>query len=419
MKRNFGDFISAYMDYAKDSFCPPDFHLWTALSLLAGSVERKVWSEQIVSDVGASVTYYPNLYVLLVSHPGGGKSTALGRGVELLEDLKREYNPDFKLIPNQITEPRLIEAMTIRQQIQISANALAYYSSGYFYASEASASALQNLHGNFNSTITEFYDCPKVFRKSTKIDGNSDIDNICFNVFAGSTFDYLKELVNERSVMGGLASRFIYVIQKDRFVREAKLYDAVDVQKRAERMQIKKKLVADLAHINKLIGVFTLTKEFKERWTQWQPVNQKFLIDLDSPRMESLLARKSTNLMKVCMLLSISESDDLILNETHWEKGLKIMEDVTKDSATIISSALIAAKDTQQGLNQIILQTIKQNGGIMPLMKLKSKIIANGNDLMRIDVTLKVLQESGDVTTTSNERGLSYIKLLVDPDRQF
>ncbi len=409
MKRNFSDFLTSYLDYARDGYCPDDFHLWTGLSLLAGALERKAWTNQSL------VRHFPNIYVLLVSHPGVGKSTALERGVDLLEELRLQHNPDLKIIPNQITEPALIDMMKIRQQIQLSENMLAYHSSGYFYASEASASALQNLFGDFNASITAFYDCPKVFRK--KIMSNKDlteINNACFNILAGSTFDYLKKLVNEESVMGGLASRFIYVIHKDREVREAKWNQEQKVD-----MVTRNKLIEDLASINKIIGAFIPTKGFIELWEKNQPIFDQKLIDLDSPRMESLLARKSTNLMKLCMLLSVSEGNSMELNEAHWEQAYGMIENVTKDNAFVVSSALIASKDSQQGLNQLILQAIKKGGGLMQMKELKQKIMSNGNDVMRLDTTMKFLHENGSVETKSNERGLPYIKLLVDPDRQF
>lgn len=397
------------MEYARDGYCPDNFHLWTGLSLLAGAVERKVWTRQSL------VTHHPNIYVLLVSHPGVGKSTALERGVDILEELRMQCNPDFKIIPNQITEPALIDMMKIRQQIQISENVLAYHSSGYFYASEASASALQNLFGDFNATITAFYDCPKVFRKKIMSSKElTEINNACFNILAGSTFDYLKKLVNEESVMGGLASRFIYVIHKDREVRKSKW----NVEQKVDTV-MRGKLIEDLDKINKIIGAFKPTKGFIEQWEHYQPIFDQKLIDLDSPRMESLLARKSTNLMKICMLLSIAEGDSMELNTAHWERGLELVEDVTKDNAFVISSALIANKDSQQGLNQLILQTIKKNGGTIQSKVLKQKIMSSGNDVMRLEATMKFLNESGSIETKSNERGLPSVKLLVDPDRQF
>lgn len=404
MARNFPDFLTGYCDYAADAYCPPQFHQWVGLSVIAGALERKVWVAP------AHIKQYPNIYCLLVSHPSTGKSTALERGVDLLEELKTNHNADFKLIPTQITEPGLVDMMGTLASIEIGTT-IVRHSSGYFYASEASQCALQNLHGDFNATITLFYDCPRIFRKKIKMENHvNEIPNICFNVLAGSTFDYLKNIINEDSVMGGLASRFIYVIHRDRIVREPK-WDAerkVDEQKR-------KLLLADLARINQLKGKFKPTPEFIQLWEDYQPEFDKFLIGLKSPRMESIMARKSTNLLKVCMILSASERDDLVLNESHWEKAKGFIDDITKDNALILSSAIIAQTDTQASMNQLILQTVRSHGGATSMISLRSAIFRQGNDVAKFEPTLKFLIDSRKVQLTS-VKGSPGIELLVDPD---
>jgi hypothetical protein len=401
--RNLPNFLDSYVEYANDDFCPKNFHLWTGISIVAAALERKVWTAQSMT------THYPNIYTLLVSHPGMGKSTAILRGTDLLEDLRIHKNPEFKIIPNQITEPALLDAMNIRAGIQIG-NTTIFHSSGFFYASEASASALQNLHGNFNSTITELYDCPRIFRKKLKMDAQpTEIPNACFNILAGSTFDYLKTLVNEQSVMGGLASRFIYVICKDRIVRQSK-WDQVSTVD----VGLKKKLIDDLGIINKLVGKFQPTKAFIAAWEAFQPEFDRTLIALDSARMESILARKSTNVMKVCMILSAAESDNLILDTRHWDKAMQIVDDVTKDNAFILSSAMIADRDSQSGMTQLIGQTIKKYGGEMSMKELKTKVTMNGSD---VDSFNKTFQFMLGADLISMESTGSRVKVFIDQDK--
>lgn len=410
MSRNFPSFLDAYLEYADDSFCPRDFHLWTGLSIIAAALERKVWMEQ---DLGyASIMHYPNIYALLVSHPGVGKSTAMDRGVDLLEQLKEYINPDFKIVPNQATEPALIDLMKLRGEIRIGST-IFFHSSGFFYASEASASALQNLYGDFNATLTAFYDCPKWFRKKTKGEREMvELPNVCFNLLAGCTFDYLKKLVNEESVMGGLASRFIYVISKERKVRQSRWHQGKIVPKLGETT-MRERLIEDLDKINKLVGRVTPTPEFIARWEKEQPEFDQFLIDLDSPRMESLYARRFTNLMKVCILLCVSEGDSLVLTEDHWVRAKRLIEDVTKDNAFVVSSAMMADKTSQSGTNQTLGQLVKKAGGTIETAQLKQLAFMNGNPVALINETLEYMVNAGLLAYVD---GAERIKLLVDPD---
>jgi len=400
--RKFPNFLDAYFAYARDNFCPDSFHEWIGLSILAGALERKVWVNQ------GMVMHYPNIFTLLVSHPGVGKSTAIDRGVDLLEEIRETLSPDLKIIPNQITEPGLIEMMRVLSEMTFGPK-IVFHSSGYFYASEASASALQNLFGDFNATITALYDCPKVFRKKLKSEKEiTEIPNACFNLLAGATFDYLKNLVNEQSVMGGLASRFIYVISKDRQVREAKWDESIEVDEK-----MRQALIHDLALINKIKGRFTASTGFIESWKREQPEFDRYLIGLNSPRMESIMARKMTNLMKICMLLSVAENDRLELNESHWERGKALIEDVTKDNAFIITQAVIADKQSQNGVTQMISQALKKNGGKMNRKALQAHGLGSGNNVEAIQKTIDFMLNSGWLACDSSQN----LTLLIDPDR--
>jgi hypothetical protein len=401
-KRHFENFLSAYFDYARDGFCPDEFHRWIGLSVLAGAVQRKI------SLRDGKIFHVPNIYVMLVSHPAVGKSTAIERGTELLEEMRKQYAHDFRIIPNQATEPALIDLMKIVERYPIDGGRLLLpHSSGYFYASEASASALQNTCGDFVAAMTAFYDCPKYFRKKLKGEQHSvEIENACMNMLAGSTFEYLRNLVNETSVMGGFASRNIYVVSKERKVREKKW--GVDIAKDEETKQ---KLVQDLAHINTLAGPMQPTTEWIRCVEKWFPQFDQYLKDLNSPRLESLLGRKGTNLIKVCMLLSIAESDCLILTQKHFEEAKEIIDRVTEDVPDVLASAIMANTESQNGLNHFILHTIKRNGGRILMSALRKAIVNNGNDPTKFESTLTFMREAQEIKT-HNEGSLIYVELL-------
>lgn len=386
MARKLKNWIEAYERYAKDAYCPDEFHLWTGLSVLAGALERKVWL------LNGKIFFHPNIYVMLVTYAGVGKSTAIVRGANLLERLKHEFNPEFKIIAEQITEPGLVKLMEIRQEVQISETKRIFHSSGYFYASEASASALQNTHGTFTSTITGFYDCPTVFRKVTKgeADKPTEIYNVSFNMLAGATFDYLKTLVNESSVMGGFASRIIYVINKERLIREPKWGSSDKVDQ-----DLQDDLFHDLCEIHKLKGGFRPTREFIKAWEEFQPESDRRLKSMNSPSLESLAARVSTNTTKIAMLLSVAESSDLVLDLHHWERAMELVEYVSKDNAFILSQGAMADRNSQTGINQVIITSLERAGGKLPLKTLKKVIAVHGNDVDRINKTLNYMFESG------------------------
>ena len=402
MGRNFPSFLDAYFEFSRDYFCPDLFHKWIGFSVLAAALERKVSLKQ------GMIHHVPNIYVMLVSHPAVGKSTAIERGCDLLEEMKTQHNANFRIIPNQVTEPALLDLMKIVEYYPIAEGRIQLpHSSGFFYASEASASALQNTCGDFVATMTAFYDCPKFFRKKLKNEQHMvEIQNACMNLLAGSTFDYLKNLVNEQSVMGGFASRLLYIISKDRIVRETK-WNA----RENEDTVTKKKLIEDLAHINKLSGPFTVNRGFMEAFEKWQPDFDRYLISLNSPRMESIMSRKGTNLIKIAMLVSVSESDALDLTEYHFDRTAKIIDEATADNAFILSQAMINDKNSQAGMTQAIMQVLVKAGGVSSSARIKSIIFSHGGSVAMFKETLEYMYSAGLIANISDDR----IKLLADP----
>lgn len=396
MARHFPSFLDAYFSYAVDGFAPDRFHKWVGLSILAAAVERKVSLKQ------GRIHHIPNIYTMLVSHPAVGKTTAMDAGVDLLEKVKADHNYNFRIIPNQTNEPAFIDMMKIVDRIPLpnNPNIMLPQSAGFFYASEASASALQNTCGDFVATLTAFYDCPRWFRKKLKSEQNQvEIENGCMNLLAGSTFNYLKTLVNEQSVLGGFASRLIYIVHEERSVREAKWGSSQDLDSDMAR-----RLVEDLAHINKLIGPMKPTPEFIAKWEKWQPEFDQYLIDLNSERLEAIMSRKGTNLIKVAMLVSISEGDSLVVTGEHFDRALEMIEDVYKDNPKIIAFAAMADLESQKGVSQLIMRFLEKNGGVAPKGAIMSAVMTNGNEITNLEGVFQAMQLSGWIHYTADNK---------------
>lgn len=389
-QRNFPCFLTAYESYAKDGFCPDIFHEWVGRSVLAGAIERKITLKQNKTH------HVPNLYVMLVSHPAVGKSTAIERGVDLLEEMKIKYKTSFRIAPNQITEPALIDLVKETEffPLPTNPNISLPQSPGYFYASEASASALNNTFGDFIATMTAFYDSPPKFRKKIKMEAREVvIQNVCMNLLAGATFEYLNRLINEKTVLGGFASRLLYIVVDDRPERQADFYgtDEKDID-----LDVRDKLVQDLAHINKLVGPMKPTKDWLDLWKVWFPKFDSYIRDLGSARMESIMGRKSTNLIKLSMLLSISESDSLIMNGGHFERALQIIETAYKDNPLIIATAMMTDKGSQEGVSQKLMRAFQQQGlREIKLKQLKTQLIMQGTEPQMLVRLVDSLIEGG------------------------
>src|SRR5437879_251685 len=71
-------FISDYLLFTSNTESPPDYHRWCCLSALSVLAGRRFWFRL------GPITYYPNLYIVLVGHPGVKKSSALDRAKDVV-----------------------------------------------------------------------------------------------------------------------------------------------------------------------------------------------------------------------------------------------------------------------------------------------------------------------------------------------
>lgn len=406
-KRHFQDWISSYFEYAKDDFCPDQFHLWTGISILSAALERRVWLNE------GPTRHFPNTFIMLVANPGVGKSTAILRGTELLELMRKDFTPaaHFKLLSGQMTQAGLMEEMKLLQSLGTNGS-LFQYSSAYYYAPEASNSGLQNLAGDFNATITELYDCAPVMCKRLK-EREYKIPNPSFCTLVGSTYDYLKNIVNQTSVMGGLASRFIYVQERER----KEVQSLLGGTSRYIDPRMKYKLAEDLRTVYELRGDFKLERAAVDCYLEWWKGYQREYLATQSERMQSIITRKPTNLKKLMMIYSVSERNDLGITLEHVERAKKSVDEATRDNARIITSALIADKTSASSINQMIMQAIKEKGGSTTKKEVKLSYLCNGGEPTKFAPAFDFMIGAGALKCSDFNGDDCKIELLVDPDK--
>jgi hypothetical protein len=401
--RNFPDFIEAYCTYAKDAYCPPQFHLWTGISTVAGALERKVWQDR------GKYHLHPNLYVLLVAHPAIGKSTAGNVGNDFLRCLGGEENK-IKFLATQ-NNPASFVKQFVPHKVFYVGDQQHTHSSYYFYASEGSNALGESSgkQGKILPSLTDFYDCPPAWNKRLV---NEDIPlfNVCCNMLACVTFSFLRELLPDRESDGGFASRIIFVVQDDVFARSPKW-------KEPAPPAIKGKLLEDLSDIYSMTGEFVISQEVQRRFEEWFPEQDTHRQALASAKMQAFLGRKHTNVAKLAMICSASESSSMIIELRHWERAMTLIEETEKKLPKIVKNT--TDKATPKGLNYNIMRILKEDGGGSAMMsreKLFSALISFGADSSRLDQTMLTLHRSGLVATEHGGEGKQRFRLIGNPD---
>jgi hypothetical protein len=121
---------------------------------------------------------------------------------------------------------------------------------------------------------------------------------------------------------GGFGSRLtpVAISKQDRKIGWAK--------KSYEALEKEEWLVEDLREISKLEGRFFVTAEAERVFNEWYEKAEEYRIS--DTRLDGYYSKKHDQVRKVAMLLSISQGDELVVDERHIVAALKMFQEIEK-----------------------------------------------------------------------------------------
>lgn len=348
-----GGFISAYMRYTSEHEGSRKFHLWTAISVLAAVMGRKIYLER------AYYSTFPNLYILIVG-PAGivKKSTTTAIGVNLLRAI-----PGFRIMSDQVTQASMIDALAesgVQYEVPGSPDKRVH-SPLYIYASELKA-LLDEVHGALPELLTHFFDCSPPddktpWRRTTKGGGDVSVYAPCINLLGCSTSAWLRLTIPVKDLEGGFASRILFVIDNslpEKLVAIPRLHP--------ELRAIKPKLINDLTYIHNLVGEAHMTQEAEDYFTTLYNNN---MMDMAAKKggdkFSGYRGRLGTMVEKVSMILSINESDSMIVELKHVKQAELMLNDLRSGMFEAFNAA--GANPNTNGI-VMIFNFIKARGSV-------------------------------------------------------
>lgn len=303
------------MEFTDGVSTPEIFRRWTALSTIAGALEQKVWFRI------NKRTSYPNLYVLLVGAPAVGKSEAVRQAEKFLRDL-----PNCHVAPNSVSRASLIDALIESERSIVQPHnkefPVVFFNSITVCASEFGV-FLKDYESDFISTMNKLFDCEFFSEKkrSMKQGATITIERPQLNMLAGTTPGWLSTNLPENAWKEGFTSRIVLVYGVSPGLTSPWLEDE-------EGTQLEKDLAADLIDINSMFGPMVFEREAKGLFTEWYMGGQP--TDLDHPRLEHYIPRRSTQLVKMMMCLSASRSSDRVITEGDFKTALAMLTSTEK-----------------------------------------------------------------------------------------
>lgn len=314
MPRYLTDWLSAYLDFTKDTEPPLSYHTWAGISVLASTLQRRCllqWGHHPI---------FPNMYIAIIGPSG---QTRKGETLSLARPFLEHVG--IPIVANRVTNERLFRYVgeTLSNfkgpngQIMTQCAATIFSPEMHVFLGVKNTDLL--------SALTDWYDCAQRWEYDTKHQGKDEIVGLCINMLAATAPDWISSMFPQEAIGGGFTSRTIIVYEgtKGRIVADP------NSEEFAPDKELEAKLRHDLEQIKLITGEFYMTPEALETYKEWY-INQEEKIKrgvfpVMDPKFAGYCSRRATHVKKLAMVLSASRSDDCVIELQDFEKARKIL----------------------------------------------------------------------------------------------
>lgn len=313
------NFLRDYREFTSGNEAHPTYHLFCSLIAVSSIVSRRVWLDMDY------FTIYPNLYVVLVGPPGNRKSSAMATTKYLLRELKTipfsgECISKEKLVEDMVEQERAMEGLPdVFKDKRV-------YSPMTVCVTELSEFLSISAAGMIGF-LTDVYD-QDFYEHKTKNKGVNVITGPFLNVLACTTPEWITTYLRSDIISGGFSRRTIFIYETEKAARIP--FPKVTPPMRAAWNRV-------LAHAGRLAtvrGPFIFHETAKEWYSKWY-------IALEVPKDENVVGyfeTKHIQMLKIAMLVAMSEGTELVLHIRHLETALAFLGLVEKNLGRVFQS---------------------------------------------------------------------------------
>lgn len=247
------------MSLTEGALSPDLFRRWSAIALVAGALERRVWVK-----IGRRITF-PNLYILLVAPPGVGKY--------IIEEVRELWSaaaepgtrvPAFKVAPDSMTRASIMDTLgAAKGTTPLHVHPMQMYHS-LLVAAEEFAVLLPSYDLDFIGVLNKIFNNPPDYKEKRRTGSVREL-NIEFpqlNLLGGAQPGWLGSVFPEEAWSTGLTSRMLMVFSPETPLKDMFADPGDQVEQRA--------LILDrLGAMSQLYGPVKLTEGAERRMGAW------------------------------------------------------------------------------------------------------------------------------------------------------
>lgn len=304
-------FISDYLQFTANTESPLAYHQWSCISALSVLAGRRFWF-----NLGP-IRYYPNMYVVLVGHPGVKKSSALDRAKDVIRGVNAEGKTRIPIAAAQATKQFIAKAMSNEK-----------FPGKRFFKNEGEIEEY-NQYAIFATELTQFIGVEpismldflttvyteKVYDCDTKGQGSDLVLGPYITMLACLTPEMLQGYLKMNILTGGFARRTVFVYGSGGEVIPIPSFTP-------EQAAAQMRCVSWGVNVQQYSGEFTFGPGGREWYIEWYNDLKRNLTEKATPSTGGYYGTKHELLFKATMLIALSEMQDgqeLLLLPAHFE----------------------------------------------------------------------------------------------------
>lgn len=344
------NFIRDFMHYHSGTECHRAYLRWAAISALGACAGPRY------RLLNGSYYIYPIMYIIMVGPQGNRKSYAMDAAKNLIDLAFPEY-PIAADITSRDDIVRLLSLdITERGYVDQDGESQIYHPLA-FYISEFKDFTSYNPAMMINFLVNVYDKVGKLFKCSTIKRGVEDAQSPFVSILACENTDWFLKRLKEGVVTGGFSRRFIVVYEhgKPDHARPQIILPP-------DHIEVKTRMVAHLQKMHTTAKNFTWCPSGFKAFTTWYVKN--FNEREDDSSIAGFKSTKDQQLLKVCMLLNLAESEPTwMITEELIEEGLAWLEVIEPNLKKLYLSG---GRNELQAEWVKLLDMIDGRGGLMP-----------------------------------------------------
>lgn len=390
-------FLDLYLHHCGDSEIPRQWHLFSAIALLASAVQDRVWVQK-----DASWKLKPNLYVFLIGEGGSGKDFAIERAVDLAMSCPRLAQ---HVTMGRATREAIIDFLSGRREKEEGLQVLREPKLWYV-TTELGSSIHKGERGEeFITFMTEIY-TKKRHDEATRMHGPIRIENPTISWIAGSTPEWLRDSIPRNLIEGGFFARTLPVQGTRSTRRRYRMTYPDDVQEVRAHLQQR---IEDYACLE---GAFTFSPEADaaaEAWYVSRP-------EPEHEKMRSIENRADELISRLALVFRLAEmewtedrgqrwappAEDRQISKANWEEAKANWETLRVLDMPFVAQLVGETKETADvGIVRRILKKRQE----VPFSKLLKLCYSYGMNRDRVLKALEHLRDEEEALGTYRATG--------------